>query len=78
MGYIYLKLLVMGYIWRRDCSSRFIFLNFNIDLMAEIDSKQYEKESIRDVLIISFIGIIIFLLLVLYGLKVILGYNGLI
>jgi FtsH-binding integral membrane protein len=44
--------------------------------MAEIDAKQHEKDSVREILVISIIGLIIFLLLVLYGFKRILGYNG--
>jgi|TARA_B100002003_G_C14077131_1_gene518186 FtsH-binding integral membrane protein len=40
--------------------------------MPEIDSNQYEKQMKRDVLIISIIGLIIFMALVLWGIKVIL------
>ena len=45
--------------------------------MPETDQKKFEKDSIRDVLIIGIVGITIFLLLVIYGFKMILEYNGL-
>jgi len=38
----------------------------------EKDSKQYEKEMGRDVLIVSVVGLIILLALVLWGIKIIL------
>jgi hypothetical protein len=45
--------------------------------MAEIDSAKYEKETIKEYLIIGIICLILFLALVIYGFKMILGYNGL-
>jgi len=46
--------------------------------MAEIDADKYEKDTIKEYIIIGIICLIIFLALVLYGFKMILGYNELI
>ena len=45
----------------------------SINLSKKMDQKEFENNAIREILIISLVGLLIFVALVIYGFKVILG-----
>ena len=45
----------------------------SINLSKKMDQKEFENNAIREILIISLVGLLIFVALVIYGFKIILG-----